>query len=82
MANLPNPALVAGLADLAPLYRHVLCDVWGVIHNGQRAYETATHALTRYRDGGGKVMLITNAPRPRRGGDRDARPDGRLADRL
>lgn len=65
MANLPNPAMVAGLADLAPLYRHVLCDVWGVIHNGQRAYDHATHALTRYRDGGGKVMLITNAPRPK-----------------
>lgn len=65
MANLPNPGLISGLADLAPIYRYVICDVWGVVHNGQRAYDAATRALTHYRDGGGKVILITNAPRPR-----------------
>src|SRR5690554_6780423 len=65
MANLPNPALVNGLADLAPIYRILLCDVWGVVHDGQRAYAAANHALTRFRDGGGRVMLMTNAPRPK-----------------
>jgi HAD superfamily hydrolase (TIGR01459 family) len=65
MANLPNPALVSGLADLAPIYRILLCDVWGVLHNGQHAHVAANHALTRFRDGGGKVMLMTNAPRPK-----------------
>jgi len=25
--NRPDPDLIAGLAELAPLYRHLLCDV-------------------------------------------------------
>jgi HAD superfamily hydrolase (TIGR01459 family) len=65
MTNTANPPLVAGLADIAPLYRAILCDVWGVVHNGVQAYRAATDALTRFRDGGGRVVLITNAPRPR-----------------
>jgi HAD superfamily hydrolase (TIGR01459 family) len=65
MSNVANPPLLAGLADLAPLYRALLCDVWGVVHNGASAYHPATEALTRFRDGGGRVVLITNAPRPR-----------------
>jgi HAD superfamily hydrolase (TIGR01459 family) len=49
---------------LAPRYDVVLCDVWGVVHNGVAAYVPACDALTRYRAGGGTVVLITNAPRP------------------
>ena len=65
MTNTANPPLVAGLADIAPLYRALLCDVWGVIHDGASAHEAATDALTRFRDAGGKVVFITNAPRPK-----------------
>lgn len=65
MANTANPPLVSGLADLAPLYRGLLCDVWGVIHDGASPHRPAIEALTRFRDGGGRVVLITNAPRPR-----------------
>ncbi|WP_350333339.1 TIGR01459 family HAD-type hydrolase [Coralliovum pocilloporae] len=54
-----------GLRDLAPHYRALLCDVWGVIHNGVQSFETSTHALERYREEtGGAVILLTNAPRP------------------
>jgi HAD superfamily hydrolase (TIGR01459 family) len=42
----------------------VLCDVWGVIHNGVAAFDDACDALARFRAGGGTVVLITNAPRP------------------
>lgn len=62
--NSANPALVASLADLAPAYRALLCDVWGVVHDGAKAHPAATDALIRFRDGGGRVVLITNAPRP------------------
>jgi HAD superfamily hydrolase (TIGR01459 family) len=65
MANTANPPFVSGLADLAPLYRVLLCDVWGVVHDGASPHRPATDALTRFRDGGGKVVFITNAPRPR-----------------
>jgi HAD superfamily hydrolase (TIGR01459 family) len=49
---------------LAPRYDVVLCDIWGVVHNGLTAYPAACEALARYRAGGGTVILITNAPRP------------------
>ncbi len=58
--------LVRGLADLASGYNIILCDVWGVVHNGLMAFEKATEALGRFRAGGGKVVLITNSPNPSR----------------
>ena len=41
-----------------------LCDVWGVVHDGRRAFADAVDALSRHRKAGGCVVLITNAPRP------------------
>ncbi|MHA7774274.1 TIGR01459 family HAD-type hydrolase [Roseibium sp. M-1] len=59
------PLLVDGLNALAPSYKGILCDVWGVLHNGVSAFEGAHKALRTYREEtGGKVILITNAPRP------------------
>ena len=59
------PLLVDGLNALAPSYKGILCDVWGVLHNGVTAFEDAHKALRQYREEtGGKVVLITNAPRP------------------
>lgn len=49
---------------LARDYDVVLSDVWGVVHNGVAAFPDACDALTRFREGGGNVVLITNAPRP------------------
>lgn len=49
---------------LAPDYDVVLSDVWGVVHNGVAAFPEACAALTRFREAGGTVVLITNAPRP------------------
>lgn len=65
MTNNATPAFVTGLAELAPAYRAMLCDVWGVVHNGVRPHAAAVDALVRYRAGGGGVLLITNAPRPK-----------------
>jgi HAD superfamily hydrolase (TIGR01459 family) len=53
-------------STLAPGYDAVLCDVWGVIHNGLAAFPDACDALTRFRRQGGTVILVTNAPRPGR----------------
>jgi HAD superfamily hydrolase (TIGR01459 family) len=66
----PSPArlIVIPFTDrfstLAPRYDVVLADVWGVIHNGVAAFPETIEALTRFRRGGGTVILITNAPRP------------------
>lgn len=64
MTALSRPVHVEGLKPLADNYDLVLCDVWGVLHNGVRAYEAASDALTRFRAKGGRVVLVSNAPRP------------------
>ncbi|OAM76490.1 TIGR01459 family HAD-type hydrolase [Devosia elaeis] len=55
---------ISGLSDLSGRYDAVLSDVWGVIHNGVAAFPEAVEALQKFRQGGGRVVLITNAPRP------------------
>ena len=59
------PRFDLGLADLAHDHDLVLCDIWGVIHNGIEHHVLAVDALRRFRQGGGTVVLITNAPSPR-----------------
>ena len=58
------PLFPPGLAGLASRYDTILCDVWGVIHNGRAAFTEACDALVKFRAGGGRVCLITNAPVP------------------
>lgn len=55
---------LSGLGAVASDYSAILCDVWGVIHNGRAAFAPACEALVRFRAGGGRVVLITNAPVP------------------
>ncbi len=59
-----SPSFIENFAPLARGYDVVLSDVWGVVHNGVTAFADACDALTRFRAGGGTVLLITNAPRP------------------
>jgi HAD superfamily hydrolase (TIGR01459 family) len=58
------PPMTASLDDIAGRYSALLCDVWGVMHNGIRAFDEAAAALVRARKKGLAVVLITNAPRP------------------
>ena len=48
---------------LARDYDVLMCDVWGVIHNGVAAFPAACDALLRFRAAGGTAILVTNAPR-------------------
>src|SRR5262245_36832345 len=64
MKNRQAPPRVAGLSWLAASYRFVLCDIWGVLHNGVEHFAASGDALARFRASGGKVLLISNAPRP------------------
>ncbi len=54
---------MAGLSALGHNYDAVLSDVWGVVHNGVAAHAGAVDALVEFRRHGGRVVLITNAPR-------------------
>lgn len=58
------PQPVAGLSAIAARYDALLCDVWGVIHNGRESFAAACEALARFRATRGPVILISNAPRP------------------
>jgi HAD superfamily hydrolase (TIGR01459 family) len=62
-----SPQLAPGLSSLADRYDVLLCDVWGVIHNGREAFPVACEALANFRQGGGEAILISNAPRPNAG---------------
>lgn len=62
-----SPTLAVGLSALSDLYDVLLCDVWGVIHNGREAFPAACEALAAFRAKGGEVVLISNAPRPNSG---------------
>ena len=51
------------LDTLDPKYRLILCDVWGVVHDGVRLYPAAEQRLREWREQGRCVALVTNAPR-------------------
>lgn len=52
----------SGLSEIIDQYDVIFCDVWGVIHNGRRAFRGACDALVKARQSGVPVVLITNAP--------------------
>ena len=59
-----SPTPIHGLSELAGRYDVLLCDVWGVIHNGRESFPAACAALARFRAEVGPVIMISNAPRP------------------
>jgi HAD superfamily hydrolase (TIGR01459 family) len=54
---------VSFLDTLDPKYRLILCDIWGVVHDGVSLYPGASERLRQWRQEGRRVALITNAPR-------------------
>lgn len=59
------PLFISGLAEIADRYDALLCDAWGVIHNGVKVFPGVAEALTAFRRARGPVLVLTNAPRPR-----------------
>jgi HAD superfamily hydrolase (TIGR01459 family) len=56
--------VLSHLSSIAQNYDVIFSDVWGVVHNGIIPHDAAGEALTRFRAGGGVVIMISNAPRP------------------
>jgi HAD superfamily hydrolase (TIGR01459 family) len=55
---------ISGLSEISHRYEAILCDIWGVLHNGVASFAAASKALVSFRRRGGAVVLISNAPRP------------------
>ena len=60
------PIILSGLREIASDYEALVCDVWGVLHNGHAANRDAVAALKEFRSSRGRVILLSNAPRPKR----------------
>lgn len=56
--------IIGELAEIGTNYDVLFCDLWGCLHNGRAPYPAAVTALRDFREGGGQVCLMTNAPRP------------------
>jgi len=57
------PRLISGLSEIASGHDALICDVWGVVHDGKRHHPAAAEALYRFKEKHGPVVLLTNAPR-------------------
>lgn len=57
--------IVSSIAPLAKGRKGWLVDIWGVIHNGVQPFQSAVKACRTFREEhGGRVILLSNAPRP------------------
>lgn len=65
--TLVNSLIASTGRELSSQFRVWLCDIWGVVHNGEKAHPPACDALHKHRKNGGIVILITNSPRPTQG---------------
>ena len=55
---------IGAVRELVGQYDAVLCDVWGVLHDGISVFPGAPEALLELRASGMVVVLLTNMPRP------------------
>lgn len=56
--------IVSGISTIEPQPGAWICDIWGVVHNGVVAFPAAIDACIRFRERGGRILLVSNAPRP------------------
>jgi len=57
------PRLISGLSEISAGHDALICDVWGVVHDGKNHHPAAADALYRFKEKHGPVVLLTNAPR-------------------
>lgn len=57
--------VITRLDEIAGRFDAAFVDLWGCMHDGIRAFPAAVAAMQRFRAQGGKVVFVTNAPRPR-----------------
>ena len=56
-----------GFDAISGRYDALICDIWGVVHNGISPWPDAAEALISFRRAGGVVVMLSNSPRPSAG---------------
>ena len=56
--------VIETFSEISDKYTAVICDLWGCLHNGIKCFPAALKALKDFKASSGKVILVTNAPRP------------------
>jgi HAD superfamily hydrolase (TIGR01459 family) len=55
---------INNFSEICEKYDSVICDIWGVIHNGQELFSSSVDCLYNLKNKGYPVILVSNAPRP------------------
>ncbi|MEJ6500513.1 MAG: TIGR01459 family HAD-type hydrolase [Rhodobacterales bacterium] len=57
--------IISSFSEISSRYDAAFVDLWGCLHNGYEPFAAAVDTLEQFRDRGGKIILLTNSPRPR-----------------
>jgi HAD superfamily hydrolase (TIGR01459 family) len=55
---------INNFSEICEKYDSIICDIWGVIHNGQELFSSSVDCLYNLKNNGYPVILVSNAPRP------------------
>lgn len=55
---------INNFSEIFEKYDSIICDIWGVIHNGQELFESSIDCLYELKNNSYPVILVSNAPRP------------------
>lgn len=56
--------IITNIRSYAARYDAMLCDAWGVIHDGVGVFPGVAETMIRFRAERGPIVILTNAPRP------------------
>lgn len=54
---------ISGIKEITQNYNYFIFDVWGVLHDGSKAYPNVIETLTFLKESGKRVCMLSNAPR-------------------
>ncbi len=63
-APVPPMQQLTSLRELDERYDAILCDIWGVLHDGETLFAGVAELLVGLRGAGKVVVLVSNVPRP------------------
>jgi len=58
-----NTSIINGISEITDDFTYYIIDLWGVLHDGTKAYPNALAAAKFLKEKNKKVILLSNAPR-------------------